>query len=48
MTRHHHEPDHLPGEPRPGTGLLSLRVFTTGVLVWIAIGFVIAGIVYAL
>jgi len=48
MIPHHHETDHLPGEPRPGTGILSLRVFATAALVWIAIAFIVAGIVYAL
>jgi len=35
MTRHHHEPDHLPGEPRPGTGILSLRLALYGMLAWV-------------
>ena len=48
MTPHHHEPDHLPGEPRPGAGILSLRLVLYGVSAWALLAALIIGGNYVL
>jgi len=44
MTPHHHEPDHLPGEARPGTGLLRFALYA--MLAWIATAALAVGVFY--
>lgn len=46
MTPHHHEPDHMFGEPPPGTGILRFAIYA--VLEWMVGIILIVGVSYVL